>query len=190
MATTTSQSAPAPIVTTDKCYIRAYAYSDAEAAAAAANHPEIVAYMRNSFPHPYTLESANYWINFALDSDPMVNFAIFLPDGTFAGGIGLKPGQDVESRTWEVGYWIAMDHWGRGIARSALEGFSAWAFQKFPELLRLEAGVFGENTASMKVLERVGYTKEGVRRKAVFKKDKIMDLVIYGLLREDLEGRE
>ncbi|KAF3059632.1 putative ribosomal N-acetyltransferase YdaF [Daldinia childiae] len=186
MADSTSQSTPAPIVTTDKCIIRAYAPSDAEGAVAAANYPELVQYMRNTFPHPYTLDSANYWINLCLNSDPMVNFGIFTPEGIFAGGIGLTPYKDIEYRTWEIGYWVGKDFWGKGIATSALKAFSVWAFERFPELIRIEAVVFIENIASQKVLERVGYTKEGIRRQAVCKKEKIMDQVMYSLLRDDL----
>ncbi|KAI6087463.1 acyl-CoA N-acyltransferase [Hypoxylon rubiginosum] len=183
----TTESTPAPIVTTDKCLIRAYALSDAQALADAGNHPEIVAYMRDTFPNPYTLESANFWIDFALKMDPMVNFVICTLDGTPAGGIGLKPQNDVDSRNWELGYWVAMDHWGKGVATSAAKAFSLWAFKQFPDLLRIEAGVFSDNTGSMKVLERIGFTKEGVKRRAIYKKGKIMDLAIYGLLREEAE---
>ncbi|KAI1760683.1 acyl-CoA N-acyltransferase [Hypoxylon sp. FL1150] len=191
MATTTSESTsesrPAPIVTTDKCLIRAYTLSDVEPLARAANHPEIVAYMRDTFPHPYTIENSTFWVDFAMKGDPMVNFVICTLDGTPAGGIGLKPQKDVDYRNWELGYWVAKDHWGKGIASSASKAFSVWAFKQFPDLLRMEAGVFGDNTGSMKVLERVGYTKEGVKRRAICKKGKIMDLVIYSLLREEAE---
>ncbi|KAI1413569.1 acyl-CoA N-acyltransferase [Hypoxylon sp. FL1857] len=188
MASTTSEPLPSPIVTTDKCIIRPYALSDVDAMAAAANFPEISMYMRNRFPYPYTLEHSKFWIDHCLKGTPMVNFAIFALDGDFAGAIGLIPGQDVEYRTWEVGYWIAKHHWGNGIATTALKAFSAWAFKEFPELLRLEAGVFEGNNASMKVLEKANYVREGVRRKAICKKDKVLDQVLFSLLREDLEG--
>ncbi|KAI8962391.1 acyl-CoA N-acyltransferase [Daldinia sp. FL1419] len=192
MADTITQSTPeatsAPIVKTDKCIIRAYVPSDAEPMSAAANFPEIVQYMRNTFPHPYTVENAKSWINFATSGDPIVNFAILTLDGAFAGAIGLNPHKDIESRTWEIGYWIGMDYWGKGMATSALKAFSIWAFSHYPELLRIEAGVFSENVASQKVLERVGYTKEGLRRQAVFKKGKIIDQVTYSLIRDDVKN--
>ncbi|KAI4869012.1 acyl-CoA N-acyltransferase [Hypoxylon rubiginosum] len=188
MATTTLKSTPEPIVVTDKCLIRPYALSDVEPLAEAANLPEIVAYMRNTFPHPYTIESSKFWVDFAMNADPMVNFIICTPDGTPAGGIGLTPRKDVDYRNWELGYWVAKDHWGKGIATSAAKAFSLWAFKQFPDLLRLEAGVFGDNTASMKVLSRVGYTAEGVKRHAICKNGKVMDLVIFGLLRAEVEG--
>ncbi|XDG01419.1 hypothetical protein ABKA04_001034 [Annulohypoxylon sp. FPYF3050] len=190
MESATPQSEPTPIVKTDKCYIRAYIPSDAEATSVAANHPEISQYMRNRFPYPYTMEHAKFWVDHAAKGDPMVNYAIFAPDGAFAGAIGLMPRDDTEYRTWEIGYWISMDYWGKGIATSALKGFSVWAFKQFPDLLRLEAQVFEGNDASMKVLEKVGYTKEGVRRRAICKKDKIMDQHVYGLLKEEAEALE
>ncbi|KAI1452052.1 acyl-CoA N-acyltransferase [Annulohypoxylon moriforme] len=187
MASATPQLEPAPIVKTDKCYIRSYIPSDTTAAAEAANHPEISQYMRNRFPYPYTLEHAEFWVDFAMKGDPMVNFAIIAPDGSFAGAIGLMPRDDAEYRSWEIGYWVAMKYWGKGIATSALRGFSVWAFENFPDLLRLEARVFEGNDGSMKVLERVGYIKEGVRRKAICKKGKIMDQHVYGLLKEEVD---
>ncbi|KAI1144424.1 acyl-CoA N-acyltransferase [Hypoxylon sp. FL0543] len=188
MAPTNPEPLPAPIVTTEKCIIRPYAPSDAEPMAAAANLPEITMYMRNRFPHPYTLEDSKFWIDLSVKATPMVNFAIFTPDGDFAGAIGLIPGQDVEYRTWEVGYWIAKHQWGKGIATTALKAFSVWAFKEFPELLRLEAGVFEGNNASMKVLEKANYVREGVRRKAICKRGKVLDQVLFSLLREDVEG--
>ncbi|KAI2617247.1 acyl-CoA N-acyltransferase [Hypomontagnella submonticulosa] len=185
---TTLPTRTAPIVTTDKCIIRPYAASDAEASAAGANHWEIVQFMRDTFPFPYTIDNANFWIDFTLKANPIVNFAITDLDGTFVGGIGLKPNVDVERRTNEVGYWIVPEHQGKGYATSALKGFIAWAFKEFPDLLRIEAGVFSTNIGSPKVLERAGFTLEGVRRKAVEKKGIVQDMFMYGLLRDEFEA--
>lgn len=111
-------------------------------------------------------------------------------DGSYMGGIGLKPGGDVEARTWEVGYWLGAEHWGRGYMTEAVAGFSAWAFRTFPEaaVLRLEASVFEGNLASQHILRRVGYREEGVRRKAVWKDGRRLDLHYYGMLREECPG--
>lgn len=92
MASTTIEEPVAAIVTTDKCFIRAYHVSDAAAASAAGNHPDISYYMRNTFPYPYTLDNANSWIKHVNEGNPVTNFAIYLLDGTFVGGIGLNPG--------------------------------------------------------------------------------------------------
>ncbi|KAK6064921.1 gcn5-related n-acetyltransferase [Seiridium cupressi] len=176
------------IVTTDKCFIRPYNVSDAASLSAAANDPEIARFMRNKFPSPYTLDDAHFFINLSSERTPCVNYAIFLLDGTYAGGIGFIPGGDTEFRTWEVGYWIGKNQWGKGVTTSAVKGFCKWAFTAFPEILRIEAGVYEGNFGSMKVLERAGFLREGVRRKAVVKSGKAFDVTVFGLLREDVEG--
>ncbi|KAF3016231.1 hypothetical protein E8E14_012069 [Neopestalotiopsis sp. 37M] len=188
MAATTSEVPADAIVTTDKCFVRPYAMSDAQVMAEAANHPEISRFMRNRFPFPYTLEDAESWINLSSQRDPRVNFCICLNDGTYAGGIGLVPSdpKDTECRTWELGYWLAKEQWGKGITTAAVKGFCKWAFATFPDLYRLEAGVYEANDGSMKVLERVGFLREGVRRKAIFKFGEAWDVTMFGLLRDEI----
>jgi [ribosomal protein S5]-alanine N-acetyltransferase len=81
-----------PIVTTDRFVIRPLADSDAEGLTAAANDPAIVYYMRNTFPYPYTLEIAKSFISVVKSQSPLVDYCVCLHDGTYVGGVGLKPG--------------------------------------------------------------------------------------------------
>ncbi|KAH6648564.1 acyl-CoA N-acyltransferase [Truncatella angustata] len=176
------------IVVTDKAFIRPYEASDAPAAAAAANHKDVSYFMTARFPSPYTLDHAKFWIDLCSKEQPTVNFGIFMLDGTFVGGIGLVPGSDIQYRTYELGYWIGRDYWGKGIMTSAVRGFTRWAFEAFPDILRIEANVSQGNDASMKILQRTGFQAEGVKRKAIFKFGKALDKHEFGLLREDFEG--
>ncbi|RYP91604.1 hypothetical protein DL770_002230 [Monosporascus sp. CRB-9-2] len=176
------------IFVTDKCYCRPYLDTDAEAAAGAANDPNIARWMRDIFPHPYRLEDAENWIRIANSRTPTRDFAIIALDGTFVGGLGLTPRTDVESRTYEMGYWVGKKHWGKGIATAAAGGLARWAFATFPDLLRLEARVYERNVGSDIVLRRAGFLKEGLLRQAIFKDGKVLDLAIYGLLRQDVES--
>ena len=127
------------IFVTDKCYCRPYLETDAEPSALLADDPAIARWMREAFPQPYTTADAQRWIATSLAESPMLNFAVVALDGTYVGGIGLKPRVDVERRTKELGYWLGRPHWGRGIATSAARGMARWAFDQFPDLLRLEA---------------------------------------------------
>ena len=80
--------------------------------AAAANDPDIARFMRNRFPHPYTLDDAKFWVNLSMGQQPAVNFGIFArEDDSFVGGIGLMPYSDTEYRTFEIGYWIGKAFW-------------------------------------------------------------------------------
>lgn len=179
-----------PILHLAKCVLRPYQPTDAAAIALAANHPDVARYMRNTFPSPYTLHDAETWLATA---SPL-NLAILVPspDGTppltLAGGIGLRRLADVESNTMEVGYWLGPTHQGRGVATNALRGFGRWAFSAsgVPGLVRLEAAVFGPNARSAAVLARAGYVYEGARRSAAVLRDGgVVDVMVYGLLREE-----
>jgi [ribosomal protein S5]-alanine N-acetyltransferase len=185
---------PPPILTFPHCLIRPYHQSDAIPMQRLANSPNISRYMRNLFPFPYTAADAESWLQIAtvphpdLATLPFRNFAICLPDNQYCGGIGLKILGDVESRTLEIGYWIGEPYWGQGITTEAVAGFSRYVFENMPDLLRLEAGVFGGNEASRRVLTKAGYIYEGARRKAGCKNGRVFDIFLYGLLREDCLG--
>ena len=136
--------------------------------------------LRDAFPHPYSDSDAEQWVRHAAAQDPTTDFAIEV-GGEPVGGIGLKPGEDVHWRSAEVGYWLGAAYWGRGIASEALAAFSTWALSRF-DLLRLHAAVFEWNPASMRVLEKCGYTREGVLKKSVVKDGRAIDQVMYALV--------
>lgn len=191
---------PTPILTLSRVIIRPYHPSDAPAATHNGNDPDIAKFMTNAFPHPYELHHAEFFINkIALSetkptssSEPtevQLHYALCrASDGAYIGGIGLKPLTDVESRTWEMGYWIGREHWGKGYMTEAVVGFTEWAFRTFPEVLRLEASVFEGNVASQNVLRKAGYQEEGRRRKAIWKNGKALDKTYFGMLREECPG--
>ncbi|KAJ7681955.1 acetyltransferase [Mycena polygramma] len=181
---------PIPILTLSRSIIRPHYILDAPSIAREANNLLISQWMRNLFPSPYTLADAEDWVALSTKSPPLRAFAITRPDGTYIGGIGLKPFTDVEARTMEIGYWLGEAHWGAGIMTQAVAAFSRWAFETIPELLRLEAGVFSGNEGSMTVLRKAGYTFEGRRRNAVFKNRKVLDVHMFSLLREECLGSQ
>ncbi|OJJ47328.1 hypothetical protein ASPZODRAFT_132324 [Penicilliopsis zonata CBS 506.65] len=186
------------MIKTDQCVIRPYTTEDIESSSHHANNASIARWLRNGFPHPYTVDDARKWIDSVLNSSPMYDYVIAVSDGTDTdqakttaiGGIGLKTRSDVNHRTMEIGYWLGEEYWGRGIATGVVKAFSTWTFETFPQIVRLEAEVYEGNEGSARVLTKAGYKLEGRMRKAVEKGGKIMDLLIFGLLREDLKNEE
>ncbi|PWY78578.1 acyl-CoA N-acyltransferase [Aspergillus sclerotioniger CBS 115572] len=87
-------------------------------------------------------------------------------------------------RTMKVGYWLSKSYWDHGITTAAVKAFSAWTFKTFPHLLKLKAEVFGDNTASARVLTKAGYTLEEQKRQAVEKNGVVIDLLVFGLVRD------
>lgn len=171
---------PEPILRLPTCLIRAYNQGDVTSLATAANNPKIAKWMRNAFPQPYTHSDAKSWITIANSASPVRDFAICDPAGSAViGGVGLKARDDIHYRTMEIGFWLAEDHWKRGIATEAVAAFSEWAFERFDFLVRLEAEVFEGNAASGRVLEKTGFAFEARQRNAVEKSGVVMDTLTY-----------
>lgn len=89
-----------------------------------------------------------------------------------------------EHRIAEIGYVIAPDYWGRGIATEAANAVIEFGFTKM-NLIRIEAKCFKENIASARVMEKAGMTLEGIIQKGIFAKNKHWDLKLYSILRDE-----
>ena len=105
-------------------------------------------------------------------------------DGRLAGTCGFHCLSEYHRRA-EIGYDLNRDYWGRGIMTEALKGIIGYAFD-VSELNRIEAYVEPPNTASRKLLERIGFTYEGTLRQHEMCRGEIIDIVILSLLRDDM----
>ncbi|KAK2980615.1 hypothetical protein RJ640_011423 [Escallonia rubra] len=101
------------------------------------------------------------------------------------GYISITPQSGNDECRAEVGYALAAKYWGQGITCQALRVSIRDVFVKFPQLARLQALVAMENKGSHRVLEKVGFLKEGVLRKYCLAKGEIRDLMIFSLLSSD-----
>lgn len=91
---------------------------------------------------------------------------------------------DTTHRRAMLGYALARAYWGRGYAQEALRLALGHAFGALA-LHRLEADIDPRNTASTRLVERVGFTREGLLRERWFVGDDVQDSVLYGLLARD-----
>ena len=164
--------------------LRPWKLTDAKSLAKHANNIHIWDNVRDRFPHPYSEDDAIEFIRFTMESNTVFDFAIVV-DSEAVGGVGIVSCTDIERISAEVGYWIGEEFWGRGIVTSALVQVVNYAFNTL-SLVRLFAGVFEFNEASMRVLEKVGFKKESVIRKAAIKNGHIIDLHYYSLIKENL----
>lgn len=163
--------------------LRALDKSDAPVIASLINNKKIWDNIRDYIPHPYTLENALEFIDNTQKEAPTVTFAITY-QGQIAGVIGLVPLTDVYKKTASLGYWLGEPFWGKGIATVALKLLTHYGLYQLG-FIRMETTVFEYNPASMRVLEKNGYLKEGIFRKAIFKNEQIWDEHRYGIVRED-----
>jgi [ribosomal protein S5]-alanine N-acetyltransferase len=147
--------------------------SDQKALAAAANNKKIWDNVRDAMPHPYSENDAMAFIKFVKSENPN-NILAIVYENEFAGMIGLHPQKDVYRLSAELGYWIAEPFWGKGIATAAVQMMLQHGFETL-KLNRIYAGIFEHNLASMRVLEKCGFEKEGISRQAIVKNNMVLD---------------
>ena len=165
------------------CTVRSWQYGDEETLPRHASNYTIWLNLRDTFPHPYTQADAQRWIQYVVDPALETNFAIDVA-GEAVGNIGLRVGEDIDRYSAEVWYWLGEQHWGRGIITAALTAITNIAFSEL-SLLRVEAMPFARNTASIRVLEKVGYQREGLLRWSAVKEGIALDKVVYSYTSDD-----
>ena len=114
-------------------------------------------------PSPYTEEDAEEWVDSigqrCYDGQPTV-FHIRDANELCLGAIGATPLDEESPRIFELGYWVGAPHRGKGIAPLAISRFCEYLNATFGTDC-VEANVFNHNFASMRALEKAGFTLEG-----------------------------
>jgi len=161
-------------------HLRAWLPGDAESLQRQANNKNISDYLFDRFPHPYNIGDAEKFISAHQGQDPITVFAVIV-DQNAVGGVEFRRGSDIYRKTASLGYWLGEAFWGKGIMTEAVRLITAYVFGNF-NIIRIQATVNGNNPASMRVLEKAGFVKEGVLKNAILKNGEIMDEHIYALL--------
>ncbi len=143
------------------------------------NEAQVVKYLSSKIPAPYTLEDAHWWI-FTGSRMGIVKAIEF--KGELIGCIGAEKGLFEYQRSAELGYWIAIDYWGQGIATQAIKQFIPFVFET-TDIVRLFASVFSANTASERVLTKCGFNLEAIQKKAIYKEGEFFNNHIFSLLK-------
>lgn len=89
-----------------------------------------------------------------------------------------------ETLRGEIGYELGKEYWGQGLMAEALTAILSYGFTAL-QLNRVQALVETENTASQKLLVKLGFQQEGLLREYECFKDKAVDLLMYSLLRRE-----
>jgi ribosomal-protein-alanine N-acetyltransferase len=135
--------------------------------------PALVQYLNNEkiyrntlkIPFPYTRADAGWFVSYVEEQKQrfgcLTNWAIRNSNRQLIGGVGFHVLHGIQSHKDEIGYWLGEPFWGKGIMPKVIEAISRLAFEE-RGLIRLEACVFEHNLASARVLEKSGFTYEGI----------------------------
>lgn len=138
-------------------------------------------------PHPYTENDAREFLVMAEEPGRIWLAVTLLADGRQIGGVGLRV--DDQHSNAELGYWLGAPYWGQGYATEAAREMLRHGFQQL-KLHRIFASHFEGNTASGRVLQKLGMQYEGCQRQHIRKWDRFLDSELYGILRDEWEQRE
>jgi ribosomal-protein-alanine N-acetyltransferase len=99
---------------------------------------------------------------------------------------------DKNMRSATIGYDLNKDYWGQGLMTEALYAVVETVFSQespFGEFNRIQADTVPGNIASEKLLLKLGFKEEGLRRESGFWKNQYHDLKCFGLIRSEFKKR-
>jgi RimJ/RimL family protein N-acetyltransferase len=150
-----------------------------------ANDRRVSIDLRDRFPFPYTAAHAKEWLARTVPVDPPTSFAITDPETDEpVGGVTLMLQTDIERINAEIGYWLGVASWGRGMMTSAVKAATSYAFDVLG-LERVFAVAFTRNTASARVLEKAGYRLEGKMLHSAIKEGVVLDQFMYAVTKPE-----
>ncbi|MDO4313760.1 MAG: GNAT family N-acetyltransferase [Eubacteriales bacterium] len=140
-------------------------------------------YLSDRLPNPYTNDSAEWWINMANENEG--NNGVFreiVVNDKIIGTISVERKEDVYRKDAEIGYYLLQEEYSKGIMTKAVEQICEIAFREL-DIIRITGLIYEPNIASRRVLEKNGFSMEGVMKNAVIKNEAVFDLCIYGKLK-------
>ena len=175
-----------PTLTTARLTLRAFTDADAEPLFEHARNPNVTRYTLWE-PHATVADAVTFVRDYAalryLEGMAEPYAITITPDPRPVGACGCfwvaQP-----HRTMELGYWLAEPFWGNGYAAEACRAVLAFAFAEYaPE--RMQARVVDGNTASERVLAKLGFRHEGLLRRSLLRRGKFEDVRMYSVLRDE-----
>ncbi|RBL89780.1 GNAT family N-acetyltransferase [Chitinophaga flava] len=170
--------------------IRDFSKNDWEALHRLYMMPETVRYNPSGYPENESVTKAlvDEWSaqQQAAEREKYTAAIINKADNNFVGVISLDLGE-TKYRKGEVWYKLLPEWWGRGYATEAMNCMLAFGFGPL-KLHRIECGCSIQNIGSYRVMEKVGMTREGIKRKVLPLEDGWHDAYVYGILASEFGG--
>jgi RimJ/RimL family protein N-acetyltransferase len=144
--------------------------------------PEVSRQLAVAWPQA-AAQTRQFWESIRA-SETDVLLAIETLAGEFVGCVGLH-GIDPRARQAELGVWIARPYWDKGYGTDAVRVASRFGFREM-NLQRVSLRVYEGNPRGRRAYEKVGFKEEGRLRRGQFVDGKYVDVILMGLLTEDL----
>jgi len=179
---------PSPTLQTARLRLRPFTSADADALFALQSSAHVLRYWDSPpWTDPARAESFISASRQLADDGGGARLAIDrLPDGAFIGWCSLSR-WNPDFRSAALGYVLDDAAWGHGFATEAADALLGWAFETL-DLNRVQAETDTRNAASARVLEKLGFVREGTLREDCIVNGDVSDSWVYGLLRRDRQS--
>ena len=182
-----------PTFETDRLILRPVVPADAPAVFLYASNPAVTRF--TLFETHQTIDDSRWFTNDYVRSryanrEPDPFGIVFKSDPlkTVIGAMGAHWASQ-PNLIMEFGYSLAEPYWGRGLVAEAAAPVIRYVFEDYA-VERLQAQVFVGNDPSERVLQKLGFVREGVLRSLVLRRGRWWDIVMYSLLRAEWEQRQ
>lgn len=148
--------------------------------------PHFVGEFNNFGLHGYGRLERDFEENGML-SDRFGRLAVTIPDGTLIGRVSFHTighGPNKGSQTYMIGIGLHPDHQGKGYGVEAQRLLTNYLFATYP-VTRIETITDITNRPEQRALEKAGFTREAVLRKAQWRNGTWHDQVLYSKLRDE-----
>lgn len=174
-----------PTLETERLLLRDLTLEDAEDLFEYASDPDVSRY--NIWSVHKSLEDSKRFLSTVMEQYKNHELAdwgiIHKADKKLIGTCGLASWIQDQRRA-EIGYVLSKKYWGKGYMLEAVHPVIAFGFQMM-KLNRIEGRCILLNTASARVMEKVGMKFEGVLRQHLFTKGSFYDVKMYSILKEE-----
>jgi RimJ/RimL family protein N-acetyltransferase len=177
-------------ITTPRLVLRPVQPEDGPALYALINNWNVVRWLARA-PWPYTVDDMTWFIDKtatpkAATPDPI--FALLVDGRTPIGCAecaGRRPDATPDEGT-DLGFWIGEPYWGKGYMSETVSALIARAFSQ-PDVTLLRSGVFKGNDRSLRLHERLGFERTGLRMASCRSRGADWPLITFRLTRDRFE---
>ena len=145
------------VLETERLALRRPTLADVKAIARLANDRRIAENTRR-LPHPYSQDHAGEFVR-AIAADRRETVFLIEHAHTPIGMVGIDWR---EADAPELGYWLGVEHWGRGFGTEAARALIDFTFEEFDDVEHLISGARVANPSSRNILEKCGFQWSGV----------------------------
>ncbi len=172
---------PFPVLQTDRLVLRQVTQEDASVVLSGYSDKRVNQFMSVAYHSMEEIQTQLDWYNSLLAEESGIWWGICLKeDGKMIGNGGFHKWEHLHRKA-ELGYWILPEYQGKGLAAEAISAMITHGFENMA-LHRIEAEVETENAPSSRILRKMGFELEGIKKECEYINGRFIDLEFWAKL--------